>query len=80
MVIQIEKHIYPVTPHTKHPFRRLFEHQIPSVFHADQCGGCTFLIWTLWLEFWHHPRPHGDPQHQQSQGLILELISLNINC
>ena len=45
---------------------------IPSVFHADQRGMCTFLIRTLGPELQVHPRPHGRPQHQQGQGLILE--------
>ena len=56
-------------------FRQSPTHVTPSVFHADQHGGGTFLIRTLWPEFWSHPGPHGGPQHQQSQGLILEHIS-----
>ena len=62
------------------PFGGNIAHPTPSVFHADQRGGGTFLIWTLWLEFWGHPRIHGDPQHQQHQGLILEHNSLKSFC
>ena len=61
-------------------FRGKMAYPTPSVFHADQRGGGTFLIWTLWLEFWGHPRIHGDPQHQQHQGLILEHNSLKSFC
>ena len=35
-------------------------------------------FWTppnICVEFWGHPHPHGEPQHQQCQGLILEHIS-----
>ena len=42
----------------------------PSVFHADQRGMLGFWIRTLRSEFWGHPQPHGEPQHQQGQGLI----------
>ena len=57
------------------PIRGNIAYPTPLVFHADQRDGGTFLIWTLWLEFWSHPRLHGEPQHQQGQGLILEHIS-----
>ena len=52
----------------------------PLVFHADQRGGCTFLIWTLWPEFWRHPCLHWDPQHQQHQGLIVDHNALKRFC
>ena len=42
----------------------------PSVFHAGQRGMRKFLIWTLGPEFWGHPQPHGEPRHQQGQGLM----------
>ena len=52
-------------------FRHPKGHPTPSVFHADQRGIGAFLIWTLGLELWGHPHPHGGPQHQQAQELIL---------
>ena len=55
--------------------RQPLSHPTPSVFHAEQHGMRTFLIRTLGLEFQGHPHPHGGPQHQQGQGLILEHIS-----
>ena len=107
------------------PFGGNIAHPTPSVFHADQHGGGTFLIPTLWpqfwgpssspwgsptsarpgtdfracfikntllgiiklviwnffltlpdiwVRFWSHPQPHGEPQHQQGQELTLELL------
>ena len=53
-------------------FRQPLRHPTHSVFHADQRGIGGFLILTLGPEFWGHPHPHGEPQHQQGQGLILE--------
>ena len=50
---------------------------ILSVFNAYQRGMCRFLIWTLGPELRGHPHPHGGPQHQQCQGLIIEHTSLN---
>ena len=50
----------------------LFMHPTPLVFHPDQRGMRGFLIRTLGPELWGHPHPHGGPQHQQGQGLILE--------
>ena len=55
-------------------FRKSKGHPTPSVFHADQRGIEEFLIWTLGPELWGHPHPHGGPQHQQGQELILEHI------
>ena len=55
-------------------FMRFTTHSTPSVFHAEQCGMLGFWIRTLGPEFWGHPQPHGEPQHQQGQGLILEHI------
>ena len=55
-------------------FRPTIAHPTPSVFHADQRGMRKFLIWTLGPEFWGHPQPHGQPQHQQGQELTLELM------
>ena len=42
-------------------------HLTPSVFHADQRDNRKFLIRPLGPEFWDHPHPHGEPQHQQGQ-------------
>ena len=56
-------------------FRWPLTYLTPSVFHADQHGMLTFLIRTLGPVFWHHPQPHGEPQHQEGQELILEHIS-----
>ena len=46
-----------------------------AVFHADQRGMRTFLIRTLGQELRGHPHPHGGPQRQQGQELVLERIS-----
>ena len=43
------------------------------VFHANQRGGCAFLIQTLGPELRVHP--HGGPQNPQGQELIFEHIS-----
>ena len=56
-------------------FRLPLTYPTPSVFHADQRGMRTFFIRTLGPEFQGHPHPHGGPQHQQGQGLILEHTS-----
>ena len=61
-------------------FRQPKGHPTPSVFHADQLDVCKFLIRTLGLEFWGHPRLHGEPQHQEDQGLLLERTSLKTHC
>ena len=29
----------------------------------------------IWVKLWDHTHPHGGPQHQQGQGLILEHTS-----
>ena len=58
-------------------FRQPLSHPTPSVFHADQRGIGGFLIGTLGPELWGHPHPHGGPQRQQGQELILE-HNLNI--
>ena len=55
--------------------RQSLAHPTPSVFHADQRGVRKFFIRTLGPEIWGHPHPHGEPQHQQGQGLILGQIS-----
>ena len=47
-------------------------HSTPLVFHPDQRGMRGYLIRTLGPELWGQPHPHGGPQHQQGQGLILE--------
>ena len=52
-------------------FRQPKGHPTPSVFYADQRGVEEFLILTLGPELWGHPHPHGEPQHQQCQGLLL---------
>ena len=46
-----------------------------SVFNADQCGMGGFFIRTLGQEWGH---PHGEPQYQQGQGIILEIVLFNI--
>ena len=74
--ILIERHIWTLAPRRIYPFRGNIAHPTPSVFHAEQRGGSAFLIRILWLEFWSNPCPHGGPQHQQGQGLILEHIIL----
>ena len=56
-------------------FRPNIAHPTPSVFDADQRGMRTFLIRTLGPELQRYPHPHGGPQHQQGQGLILKHIS-----
>ena len=56
-------------------FRWPFTSLSPSVFDADQRGGGDFFIRALGLELQGHPHPHGGPQHQQGQGLILEHVS-----
>ena len=47
MEILIEKHICHLTPHPKHPFKKPIKHLTPSVFYADQRGGCTFPNYDL---------------------------------
>ena len=56
-------------------FRQPKGHPTPSVFHAVQRGMEDFWIKTLGPELWGKPHPHGGPQHQQGQGLILEHTS-----
>ena len=53
-------------------FRQPLSYPTPSVFHAEQRGMRTFFIQTLGLELRGYPHPHGVPQHQQCQALILE--------
>ena len=45
-------------------------------------GIVKLVIWNffltspdIWVGSWGHPHPHGGPQHQQGQGLILEHVS-----
>ena len=42
------------------------------VGHQESGNTLGFFIRTPGPEFWGHPHPHGEPQHQQGQGLILE--------
>ena len=61
-------------------FKWTITHHTPSVFCPDRRGNRRFLIQTLGPEFWGHPHPHGEPQQQQGQKLILEHISQKRHC
>ena len=81
MKIYLDRKAYPSLPATAIlAFKWNIAHPPPSVFHADHCAMCSFLIRTLWPELQAHSIPMGGPQHQQHQGLILEHFSRKINC
>ena len=65
------KALLSLSPTASLAFMLPLTYPTPSVFHADQRGMINIWIRTLWPEFWSNPRPHGGPQHQQGQRLIL---------